>query len=228
MQKITGIILGMFLISIGSAITIYSGDTVYYDFTKEVDIIQKITWEVVDNSSNLNGLNITTNLTGATMSLDPLFKPDNFTIIFTIIGQNEKADVTVHRSRGSSCKYNQDFDWNCSEWGECVDEIQTRICKERNNCGGSYGKPIEIQNCTSDEKMDEHGCMLTEGYAWCESKQRCIRTLEEECEEEIDDEEEQSRLPLYILFSSLVLMILLLIVWILHKKISLKRSKITE
>ena len=83
------IVMGMFMISCVSAVTIYSGDTVYYDFTDKVDIIQEITWKIEGNSSNLDGLKITTNLTGAIMSIDPLFKSDSFTIIFSINGVNE-------------------------------------------------------------------------------------------------------------------------------------------
>ena len=30
-------------------------------------------------------------------------------------------------------------------------------------------------------ETDEHGCMLMAGYAWCESKQKCLRDWEEEC-----------------------------------------------
>lgn len=30
-------------------------------------------------------------------------------------------------------------------------------------------------------KTDEHGCFLTAGYSWCESKQKCLRIWEEEC-----------------------------------------------
>jgi len=96
---ITTIILGIFLFSFASAITIYSGETIYYDFTNEVDIIQEITWEVVNNNYNLEGLNITTNFTGATVSTDPLFKPDNFTIIFTIMGKNEEP-IIIYRGGG--------------------------------------------------------------------------------------------------------------------------------
>jgi hypothetical protein len=29
---------------------------------------------------------------------------------------------------------------------------------------------------------DEHGCIGSAGYTWCESKQKCLRTFEEECE----------------------------------------------
>ncbi len=29
---------------------------------------------------------------------------------------------------------------------------------------------------------DEHGCIATAGYVWCEAKNKCIRPWEEECE----------------------------------------------
>jgi len=29
---------------------------------------------------------------------------------------------------------------------------------------------------------DEHGCIGSAGYTWCEEKQKCLRTWEEACE----------------------------------------------
>ena len=37
-------------------------------------------------------------------------------------------------------------------------------------------------------ETDEHGCLLMAGYTWCEPKQKCLRTWEEECEEATDYE----------------------------------------
>ena len=31
-------------------------------------------------------------------------------------------------------------------------------------------------------ETDEHGCLNTAGYTWCEAKQKCLRTWEEPCE----------------------------------------------
>jgi hypothetical protein len=31
---------------------------------------------------------------------------------------------------------------------------------------------------------DEHGCILSAGYSWCEIKQKCLRPFEESCEED--------------------------------------------
>jgi hypothetical protein len=35
---------------------------------------------------------------------------------------------------------------------------------------------------------DEHGCIGSAGYTWCEAKQKCLRTWEESCEEESSEE----------------------------------------
>ncbi len=42
-----------------------------------------------------------------------------------------------------------------------------------------------IAGCATEKPIggetDEHGCMLMAGYTWCESKQKCLRTWEEDC-----------------------------------------------
>lgn len=39
--------------------------------------------------------------------------------------------------------------------------------------------------CTTEKRIggerDVHGCLVPAGYSWCESKQKCLRTWEEEC-----------------------------------------------
>ena len=44
----------------------------------------------------------------------------------------------------------------------------------------------EVTNETGDGQLiggdkDEHGCLIAAGYSWCEPKQKCLRTWEEEC-----------------------------------------------
>jgi len=44
---------------------------------------------------------------------------------------------------------------------------------------------IFVIGCNKEKPIggerDEHGCLPTAGYTWCESKQKCLRTWEEEC-----------------------------------------------
>ncbi len=53
---------------------------------------------------------------------------------------------------------------------------------------------ILIASCDAEKPIggerDEHGCLPTAGYTWCESKQKCLRTWEEECpESEVSEKE---------------------------------------
>lgn len=44
----------------------------------------------------------------------------------------------------TSCKE----DWNCTDWGVCfINETQTRICSDVNNCNTTRKKPSELQEC---------------------------------------------------------------------------------
>ena len=49
-----------------------------------------------------------------------------------------------------------------------------------------FDKESKEQLVGNDE--DEHGCKASAGYSWCESKQKCLRTWEEKCEEVIVEE----------------------------------------
>jgi putative hemolysin len=45
-----------------------------------------------------------------------------------------------------------------------------------------------IAGCTEQQNIiggetDEHGCLIAAGYSWCEAKQKCLRTWEENCTE---------------------------------------------
>lgn len=38
-------------------------------------------------------------------------------------------------------------DWSCTDWSECVEGTQTRICTDLNDCGTTISKPTESQSC---------------------------------------------------------------------------------
>ena len=37
--------------------------------------------------------------------------------------------------------------WDCTNWGNCVDGIQTRYCTDKNDCGTTIDKASETQSC---------------------------------------------------------------------------------
>jgi len=38
--------------------------------------------------------------------------------------------------------------WQCEEWSGCINNLQTRICNDINNCGTIFNKPSEAELCT--------------------------------------------------------------------------------
>ena len=42
--------------------------------------------------------------------------------------------------------------WQCSDWSECTDDVQTRRCKDLNMVEFSYNKPAEVQGCSTTLK----------------------------------------------------------------------------
>ncbi len=57
--------------------------------------------------------------------------------------------------------------WNCSFWGSCINNTQTKICLDLNSCNSSYGKPPGNQACVS-----------------CNPSWNCSVWLPEECTKE--------------------------------------------
>ena len=45
------------------------------------------------------------------------------------------------------CILNCTEDWNCSNWGVCINGSQSRTCNDLNNCGTEINKPDETQSC---------------------------------------------------------------------------------
>ena len=43
--------------------------------------------------------------------------------------------------------------WVCSEWTDCVNYQQRRVCIDRNECGSDEGKPDERQSCEMTEEQ---------------------------------------------------------------------------
>ncbi len=220
LKAITTMMFGIILLSFVSAFdyNLTAGETFTQDLGFEI-----MNCSITNNHSNLDGLNLSWQDTNLTISTVINYKPDNFTIDCWVMKYGEVEEL---RNYGGDCTYKKDFDWNCSEWGDCINGIQTRICKEYNNCHTTYGKPVEAQNCLVKIETDEHGCILTEGYVWCELKQKCLNPIEEECvDDEVEEDEESSKLYLYFILSFVALIAMALVVLVIHKKMYLKESK---
>ena len=171
-----------------------------------------INCSIENNNSNLDGLNISWYGKNVTISTVFNYKPDTFTLSCGVIKFGEVVEEEIIPSSGGwRCAYDKDFDWDCSEWSDCIDGAQTRTCKKYNNCQNTYGRPVVVQKCTLDVEIDEHGCNLTEGYTWCEPKQKCLNPKEEACIEDVD-EEKPNKIYLYIILSFLSLIVIILIV----------------
>jgi len=43
--------------------------------------------------------------------------------------------------------------WSCTEWSECIDDMQTRTCTDSSNCGTTVNKPTESQACEVEKAL---------------------------------------------------------------------------
>lgn len=53
------------------------------------------------------------------------------------------ANFTIKRIALAICTPN----WDCTGWSSCINNQQTQICTDLNNCGVLTGKPAETQSC---------------------------------------------------------------------------------
>eukprot|EP00483_Globobulimina_turgida_P001138 UN01140 len=62
----------------------------------------------------------------------------------------------------------------CYRWFEedCVSTIETNV--------DTTGDNDDVSSMTGDDR-DEHGCVISGGYQWCDIKNKCYRWFEEDC-----------------------------------------------
>lgn len=86
----------------------------------------------------------------------------------------------------------------CVSAGNPVMESHPRQCSTLD--GRTFVEQIQKEEAAEDEKQeqivgddaDEHGCIGSAGYSWCETKNKCLRIWEEECEEASPESEIQN------------------------------------
>jgi hypothetical protein len=59
--------------------------------------------------------------------------------------------------------------WNCSTWGTCAHNNQTRVCTDLNHCGTIQNKSTEVKSCLA-------GCLQL-GGTFCDDNQYCNDSL---------------------------------------------------
>ncbi len=74
--------------------------------------------------------------------------------------------------------------WNCSDWSECINEINTRTCNDLNNCGTTLTKPILTKTCDSGEiecTKDEDCWWDSMTPPYCKENQVCFGGTSDSC-----------------------------------------------
>ncbi len=97
--------------------------------------------EIYKNSTNING---TSNET----SWDYAFVSDGDYIWNCFVNDSSgnsdwASNRTITINTSPICTPN----WSCTEWSECINNSQTRICTDLNSCNDLSDKPSETQSC---------------------------------------------------------------------------------
>jgi len=56
--------------------------------------------------------------------------------------------------------------WTCSDWSACVNETQTRACRDANNCGTSGAKPSAVQTCSLGNETNQVKSEISSSNEW--------------------------------------------------------------
>ncbi len=135
-KQIVGIIMGIFLISLASALTynVTAGESYSFNLSEHYTY-----YEISGNTTPVD-MNVTHNGTNI------LITPSRYmsgTFAITFYAEKEVEEETG--SSGGGCRTT----WECTEWGNCINGNQTRTCsKVRSYCyAPRKDKPSEFQEC---------------------------------------------------------------------------------
>ena len=141
-KQTIAIIIGIFLISLASATTITAGDCLKTNLS-ELKSLDNVVYDVVGNSSSMDGLIITLNETDAIANICTVLKyeQDSFTIIF--IDNSTKTivqEVQVGRRSSSSSRWGSIVTIDCDEENDTVigDTIHLDTEKDDGSCEETF------------------------------------------------------------------------------------------
>lgn len=76
---------------------------------------------------------------------------DDSTTTTTLPEDDTKTDGTEINFEAASCVP----EWDCSDWLDCINGQQKRVCVDINKCGDNTDKPDEVQECITPEQAVE-------------------------------------------------------------------------
>lgn len=75
-------------------------------------------------------------------------------------------------------------EWSCQD-GEWIKRGNPSASRPTSSCPHSFSESSSSSSSPSallGGDRDEHGCLPSAGYSWCEAKDKCLRVWEESCE----------------------------------------------
>lgn len=123
------------------------------------------TWFSLDKTSITQMPMTTYEIVTVTFTIPSNAQQKNYSVVYRADGTSGMSEVpraatysgtlTVTAPR-AACNPN----WSCTDWGECIDDTQTRTCLDANNCGTTSGKPAESQTCGEGTTTTPGGLIL--------------------------------------------------------------------
>ncbi len=106
--------------------------------------------------------NTTTNQTNGT---GPGPGPGPICVPSPEICDNKDNDCDTLVDEGSVCGTSCTPNWQCTAYGTCTNNAQTRSCSDLNNCGSQIGKPATSQACTSSPPITSDYLTVSPAYS---------------------------------------------------------------
>ena len=117
-------------VNLVSEVSSYCNGTAEYNFTG-----------CLGNSTGYTNGTMTCYDSGSVISVDNL---THSAIVGTVSTASTAENVI---GTAGACIPDPNFDWACSNWGDCTNGVQTRTCLELNNCGNDWGRPEVQRDC---------------------------------------------------------------------------------